>query len=89
MVNVKGGAYGGSNPENRRHELPTLRHAGEKSSRFGPRRLPVRCEGGAATITFDEAKVKRDEIEKAVVKAGYTVSGSDEWKATTTVESGK
>jgi copper chaperone len=30
---------------------------------------------GAATITFDEAKVKRDEIEKAVVKAGYTVSG--------------
>ena len=30
---------------------------------------------GAATITFDEAKVKRDAIEKAVVKAGYTVSG--------------
>ena len=30
---------------------------------------------GVATITFDEAKVKRDAIEKAVVKAGYTVSG--------------
>jgi copper chaperone len=29
---------------------------------------------GAATITYDEGKVKKEEVEKAVEKAGYKVS---------------
>jgi copper chaperone len=35
----------------------------------------VEVEIGSAKVTFDDVSIKRDGIEAAVVKAGYTVVG--------------